>query len=471
VDKSESRGVAVRGTTPGGTPGGGRPEGAAVPYEDAVLLRPMQRTGPRFWIFAAVMLSIWLWGMFAWITQLRRGLSVTGLNVPVYWGLYITNFVFFIGISHAGTLISAILRLAQAEWRRSITRAAEVITVLVLFFGMGCIILDLGRPDRALNVFKHPNMSSPLLWDVCSVSLYLMASTIYLYLPLIPDIAILRDRLTKRRWFYRLLALRWTGTPSQQRRLNVAISVMAVLVIPIAVSVHTVVSWVFAMTVQPMWHSTIFGPYFVVGAIFSGIAAIILAMAIIRRAYHLEDYLRPIHFNNLGVLLLVMTLLWFYFTFAEFLTTYYGAEPIHMAVFLSKTEGKFSPLFWLQVCACFVVPFALLANPRTRRQVWGTVVASISVEIGMWLERFLIVVPSLSNPRLPMTAATYVPSWVEWSLFAAFVAMFIFLYGLFTKFFPIVSIWEVQEGREHAIGEVISRMKGYLPGMGESDHA
>ncbi|MBI2836984.1 MAG: polysulfide reductase NrfD [Acidobacteria bacterium] len=437
--------------------------------EDARLLGPIRKTGRGFWLFAGSMLAIGLWGLFAWSTQLRNGLSVTGLNVPVYWGLYITNFVFFIGISHAGTLISAILRLANAEWRRSITRAAEVITVLVLFFGMGCVILDLGRPDRVLNVLKHGNFTSPLLWDVCAVTAYLTASTIYLFLPLIPDIAILRDHMPERRWFYRILAIGWTGTARQQKILNRAIAGMAVIVIPIAVSVHTVVSWVFAMTVQPMWHSTIFGPYFVVGAIFSGIAAIIIAMAIIRKAYHLEEYLKQIHFSNLALLLLVFTLLWFYFTFAEFLTTYYGAEPTHMSVFLSKTEGKFAPLFWTMVVTCFVIPFTLLANSRTRNTVWGCVVASISIEIGMWLERLLIVVPSLSNPRLPLTATTYFPSWVEWSMFAAFVSIFMLLYGLFTKLFPVVSIWEIREGREHSVKEVTERVESYLPG-GEDGH-
>jgi Ni/Fe-hydrogenase subunit HybB-like protein len=431
--------------------------------QDQRLLDPIINTSRHYWTFVSILGAIALWGVFAWWTQLRRGLSVTGLNSPVFWGLYITNFVFFIGISHAGTLISAILRLAQAEWRRSITRAAEVITVLVLFFGMGCVVLDLGRPDRVLNVLLHGNFTSPLLWDVTSVATYLTASTIYLFLPLIPDIAILRDRIPSRRWFYRILALGWTGTERQQKILNRAIAIMAVIVIPIAVSVHTVVSWVFAMTVQPMWHSTIFGPYFVVGAIFSGIGAIIIAMAIIRRAYHLENYLKSIHFNNLGLLLLVMSLLWFYFTFAEFLTTYYGAEPTHMAVFLSKTEGAFSPLFWTMVFCCFVVPFTLLANNRTRRTVWGTVAASISVEIGMWLERFLIVVPSLSKPRLPINASTYIPSWVEWSLFAAFISTFILLYAAFTKLFPIVSIWEIREGREHSIKEVTERVVSYLP--------
>jgi molybdopterin-containing oxidoreductase family membrane subunit len=419
---------------------------------------------------AGILLLIGAWGVVAWFIQLRRGLSVTGLNVPVYWGLYITNFVFFIGISHAGTLISAILRLSHAEWRRSITRSAEVITVLVLFFGMGCVILDLGRPDRVLNVLLHGNFTSPLLWDVTSVAAYLTASTIYLYLPLIPDIAILRDHLGRRHAFYKTLALGWTGSPRQRKLLETAISVMAVIVIPIAVSVHTVVSWVFAMTVQPMWHSTIFGPYFVVGAIFSGIAALLIAMAIIRRAYHLEDYLKPVHFNNLGLLLLVMSLLWFYFTFAEFLTTYYGGEPSHMVIFLSKTQGRFSPLFWTMIVTCFVVPFTLLANHRTRKTIWGPVAASVSVEIGMWLERFLIVVPSLSHPRLPLTAATYTPSWVEVSLLAGFVAIFILLYAVFTKLFPIVSIWEIQEGRESSVEEVSTRVRSYLPAPVEVAH-
>ena len=434
---------------------------------DERLLRPIEKPAKAFAIFALALFVLSAWGFVAWMAQLRQGLAVTGMNVPVYWGLYITNFVFFIGISHAGTLISAILRLAHAEWRRSITRAAEVITVLVLFFGMGSILLDLGRPDRLLNVILHGNFHSPLLWDVVAVSCYLTASTVYLYLPLIPDIAILRDRPGPRKAFYRTLALGWTGTPRQKHLLEKAISVMAVLVIPVAVSVHTVVSWVFAMTVQPMWHSTIFGPYFVVGAIFSGIGVIIIGMAVIRKVYHLEDYLKPVHFNNLGILLLVMCLLWFYFTFAEFLTTYYGADPSHMMVFLSKTQGEFSHLFWVMFVTCFVIPFILLANKRTRWTVWGTVTASVSVEIGMWLERYLIVVPSLSRPRLPMEAAKYSPSWVEWSLFVAFVATFILLYALFTRFFPIISIWEIREGRENSARDVSARVESYLPAAEE----
>ena len=221
---------------------------------------------------------------------------------------------------------------------------------------------------------------------------------------------------------------------------------MAVIVIPIAISVHTVVSWVFAMTVQPMWHSTIFGPYFVVGAIFSGIAAIIIAMAIIRKVYHLEAYLKPIHFNNLGLLLLVMTSPLVLLHVRRVSDDLVRRRADAAGGLPLQDRGKFSPFFWTMFVSCFVVPFALLANRRTRTDVWGTVVASISVEIGMWLERFLIVVPSLSNPRLPMTAPSYAPRWVEWSLMAGVRRMFILLYTVFTKLFPIVSIWEIREG-------------------------
>ncbi len=430
--------------------------------EDRAIIEPILHTGRNFYITTGVLLLIVAWAGCVWAWQLRRGLGLTGMNRPVMWGIYITNFVFFIGLSHAGTLISAILRLCKAEWRRAITRCAEVLTVLVLFIGMSNIVLDLGREDRVLNVVFHPHLRSPLLWDVISVTTYLIGSSIYLFLPLIPDIAMIRDCTTKRRWFYRTLALGWSGTPKQWRVLERAITVMAVIVLPIAVSVHTVVSWVFGMTIQPMWHSTIFGPYFVAGAIFSGIAALIVAMALLRWAYGLENYFKEVHFRNLGALLLVMTLLWFYFTFSEFLTTYYGGEPVHMRVFDAKLWGPYAPLFWAMVLFCFIVPFAILAPHRTRN-ITGTVIASFSVMIGMWLERYLIVVPTLANPRLPYPRGIYYPTWVELSLTAGCFAAFILLYALFSKVFPIVSVWEIREGRHQGIDEAMERIKGYLP--------
>ena len=414
-------------------------------FDAGPIIAPILTVGPSFRRWATALGCVIAWAMFAWVWQVTHGLGETHLGRPVYWGLYITNFVFFIGVSHAGTLISAILRIVDAEWRRPITRMAEVITVLVLFFGVGNVLLDLGRPDRALNVILHPHFSSPLLWDISSISVYLTASSTYLYLPLIPDIAILRDCTTGwRKRLYTRLALGWTGTERQHHRLERIIGVMAIIVIPIAVSVHTVVSWVFAMTIQPMWHSSIFGPYFVVGAIFSGIAAIIVAMAIVRKVYSLERYLLPIHFNNLGLLLLVFACLWLYFTFAEHLTAWYGQSPMEVAVLDQKLYGRFAPYFWTMIVSCFVIPFGILSNSKTRT-IAGTVVASVFVNIGMWLERFTIVVPTLSNPRAPVHGFSYWPSWVEWSLMAGCFAAFTLLYMGFTKLFPIVSIWELQE--------------------------
>jgi len=434
---------------------------------DAVLLAPIERTGPGFyWTVGALGLLI-LWGAIAYWTQLEGGLGVTGLHQPVSWGFYVTNFVFFIGISHAGTLISAILRLSKAEWRRPVTRMAEVITVMVLFIGAAQILVDLGRPDRIINIIRHGRYQSPLLWDATSISAYLTASLVYLYLPMIPDIAILRDRLEKRKLLYAVLALGWTGSPRQQHVLNRAIAVMAVLVIPIAVSVHSVVSFVFSMTLQPMWHSTIFGPYFVVGAIFSGIAALIVAMLVFRKAYGLEGYLRPVHFRYLGQLLLVMSLLWFYFTFAEYLTGYYGSEPEEMKVFRAKFSGRFWPFFWGMALSNFVIPVLCLVR-LSRHTVGKVLTASLSVLVGMWLERFIIVVPTLSSPRLPFGEGLYWPTWVEWGETAGSFALFALFYLLFTKLFPIVSIWEIHEGRERGLQEVEARLLSYLPDLAET---
>jgi Ni/Fe-hydrogenase subunit HybB-like protein len=431
---------------------------------EQILFQPIEKTGRGFYWTVAILSAFILWGVVAYVTQYYWGLGVTGLNQPVSWGFYVTNFVFFIGISHAGTLISAILRLSKAEWRRPITRMAEVITVMVIFIGAGQILIDLGQPDRMLNVIRWGRYQSPLLWDATSISAYMSASLTYLYLPMIPDIAILRDRFVGRwKLFYSVLALGWTGTEQQHRVLNRAIAVMGVMVIPIAVSVHSVVSFVFSMTLQPSWHSTIFGPFFVVGAIFSGIAGLIVAMIVFRKAYGLEYYLKPIHFRYLGQLLLIMSLFWLYFTFSEYLTGYYGAEPEEMKVFWSKFDGRFAVLFWSMVLCNLVIPLTCLAR-LARHTVGKVLTASIAVIIGMWLERFIIVVPSLSSPRLPFPQSVYWPTWVELGETAGSFALFALFYVLFTKFFPIISIWEIREGREVGMKEVEERVLSYLPG-------
>jgi molybdopterin-containing oxidoreductase family membrane subunit len=262
---------------------------------------------------------------------------------------------------------------------------------------------------------------------------------------MIPDLALLRDSTPRRRWLYRTLALGWKGTPKQWHRLETAISVMAVLIIPIAVSVHTVVSWIFAMTLNPMWHSTIFAPYFVVGAIFSGIAILLLAMSILRKSLRLEMYLRPVHFNNVGLLLLALSLIWLYFTLAEYVTTWYGDLPEEMAVFRYKLAGPLAPYFWGMVACCFLIPAPVLAFKKTRT-IAGTTAAAALVVVGMWLERYVIVVGTLTHPRLAFNWRDYAPTWVELSIMAGAFAYFAFLFVLFTKLFPIISVWEWKAG-------------------------
>jgi len=431
--------------------------------DEQVLLRPLVETSRTYYVVASILAAVVVWGLVAYYIQVRDGLGVTGLNRPGYWGIYIISFVFFIGISHAGTLISAILRVSKAEWRRSITRSAELITVLVIGFGAIQPVIDLGRPDRLFNVIFHAQLRSPLLWDVISIGAYFTSCTIYLYIPMLPDLALIRDLGIKMPRLYRFLAAGYRDTPKQRAMLERVIGVLAIAVIPIAVSVHTIIGWIFAMTLRPMWHSTIFGPYFVMGAIYSGIAAILVAMVVLRKAFGLEQYFKDIHFDYLGRMLLLFSLLWFYFTFAEYLTAFYGGEPSEMRTFWAKVTGPFAIPFWTMVAGCFVVPFVLMARSSTRTPK-GTLVAGIAVVIGMWLERYNIVVPTSVNPRWELEGVgAYLPTWIELSIMSACFAGFVLLYMIATKFVPIVSIWEIKEGREQSVKEVSERVATYLP--------
>jgi molybdopterin-containing oxidoreductase family membrane subunit len=421
------------------------------------LLRPLSGTSGRYLTALAFLAGIVVAALAAFLWQIYAGLGVSGLRSPVFWAFYITNFVFWIGLSHAGTLISAILRLANATWRRPVTRCAEVITVFALSIGASFPIIHLGRPWLAFWLIPYPsergiwpNIRSPLLWDFFAITTYLISSVTFLLLPMIPDLALVRDRaLGWKKKIYGGLALGWTGTPKQWYQLETAMHIMAVAVIPVAVSVHSIVSWDFAMAPVPMWHSTIFAPYFVTGAIFSGIAALILAMALLRKFLHLEEYLLPIHFENLGKLLLVMSLLWFYFVFSERLTGWYGNESSEMAVFWLTQRGSFSPLFWTMVFCNFLIPFPLLAIKKFRT-ITGTAIASAAVVVGMWIERFLIIVPSLSHKYLAYSWGTYRPTWVEITITVGTFAAMALLYMLFSKVVPIISVWELKAGPREA---------------------
>lgn len=431
------------------------------------LLRPVAARTPGLAAVAGALLLIAGWGAFAWSVQLRRGLAVTGLNDFVPWGFYITNFVMFIGISHAGTFISAVLRLSGATWRKPIVRMAEFMTIASLVVGALMPLVDMGRPERILNVIRYGRLQSPILWDLISITSYLTGSLIYLYTPLIPDIALCRDRLGPKlgrfhRWLYTALSLNWRGTPAQQRRLDRGIRIMAVLIIPVMITVHTVVSWIFAMTLRTGWNSTVFGPYFVVGAIYSGIASVITAMAIFRRVYRLERHITTKHFEYLANLLLAAGLFYFYFTFAEYMTMAYKLQPPEKALLLELLAGRFAGSFWFFTIGGLFMPLLMLSLPWTRTVPLITV-ASLLINAGMWIKRYFIIVPSLSLPLLPYDWAVYRPTWVEYSIVIGAFAGFAFLVTLLTKLFPLISIWEMAEDVDAGVGATASPTSGAGP--------
>ena len=419
---------------------------------ERTVLNPLTQTSRGYYVFVLFLLAVVAWGLYAYIIQLRYGLLTTGMRDVVMWGFYLVNFVFFIGISHAGTLISAILRVTHAGWRTPITRMAELITVVAISIGALMPIIDLGRPDRVWHIIVYGRFQSPLLWDIVSITSYLVGSLLYLYLPLIPDFAIVRDRLARgasafKLKVYTFLAVGWKNTPQQRQRLEKAIGIMAVTIIPIAISVHTVVSFVFSMTLRPGWDSTVFGIYFVIGAIFSGIASILIVMAIFRKLYHLEEYLTERHFRNLSYLMLVTLFLYLYLTLGEYITIGYkmDIEGKHLLETLMLGENAF--WFWLFVIAGIVVP-ALLLLLRRGPTIPRIITAAVLVNVAMWVKRFVIVIPTLQIPLMPFEFGVYTPTWVEWSITAAAFAAFILIFAILAKLIPLISIWEVAEEAE-----------------------
>jgi len=416
---------------------------------ERTVLNPLVVTSKGYYAFVLFLLAIVLWGLYAYVTQLYYGLIVTGMRDVVIWGLYLVNFVFFIGISHAGTLISAILRVTHAGWRTPITRMAELITVVALMVGALMIVIDMGRPDRILNLIWYGRFQSPIMWDIISIASYLLGSLIYLYLPLIPDLALMRDRLGQgtsafKRKAYTFLAVGWRNTPQQRQRLERAIGIMAITIIPIAISVHTVVSFIFSMTLRPGWDSTIFGIYFVIGAIFSGIASILIVMAIFRKLYHLEEYITEKHFRYLSYLLLTTLFFYLYLTISEYITIGYKLEVEEKHLLTLLMLGKNAVWFWFFVVAGIVVPAFLLLF-RRGQTIPRIVTAAVLINVAMWVKRFVIIIPSLQVPLMPFEFGAYTPTWVEWSITGGAFAGFMLIFALFVKFMPTISIWEVVE--------------------------
>ncbi len=431
-----------------------------------VLFGPIKSHSSSSYALGSTLLAIALWGVYAYYVQVTTGLGVTGMRAVVSWAFYIINFVFFIGISHVGALMSAILRLTNANWRKPIMRIAEVVTFASLMMAVMMPLVDLGRPDRIANTIMFARLQSPLTWDFMAIGTYMIGSTIFLYLPMIPDIAACRDKLTDaskfRKWLYGKLSLGWRGSPNQWEHLEKAIKMMSIIIIPIAISVHTVVSWDFAMLFRTGWNSTIFGPYFVAGALLSGVATVILVMALLTKYYHLDEYITRQHFDNLGKLLIALDIIVIYFTINENLVPGYkffdstSPEGQWMA---SLIWGQYAPFFWVQLIGGLVIPAIIVGLPRTRT-VTGYLVASLLVDVGMWLERFNIIVPTLALPQLSYSWGTYFPSWVELSIVAGTFAGFTLVYLVFSRLFPVISIWETEEPTEASASTSSSHSTG-----------
>ncbi|MHA1983919.1 MAG: NrfD/PsrC family molybdoenzyme membrane anchor subunit [Candidatus Hodarchaeales archaeon] len=419
---------------------------------------------PKFLLLMVSLLIVIFIGLWQLLIQFDIGLGVTGMHDRVIYGLYITNFVFWIGVSHAGMFITGILRVTNVEWRAPVTRLAESITIFALTVGAINIFVDMGRLDRIFNVIWFGRFQSPIFWDFLSISTYFVGSLFFLYLALVPDLAILRDRTKQQSKFrhnlYRLLAGNYKGTPVQEKFLNKALTLLPFIIIPVAVSVHTVVSWIFSMTWRPGWFSTVFGPYFLVGAIYSGIAAVILVMYVFQRYYHLEEFLTDQHFVKLSKLLIIFAMLYFYFSVSEYLTIAFTHHTEEWELLLSLFYGDYAWAFWFFWFPGLIIPGLILINPKTRTKNW-IIFATILINIGMWLKRYFIIIPTLSMPIVSGEEwAWYIPTFAEIAITAAGFALFIFLYALFTKIFPIISMWEMIEYEE-------KENMGNLPGSGE----
>ena len=423
-------------------------------------LRPTRQWSAVTLIWVTLLVLIAGWGLGVFIYQLRNGLGVTAMRNYVSWGLYISTFVFFIGISHSGTLVSAILRITKQEWRRPITRSAELLTFVSLCFGGIMPIIDLGRPDRVFNLLFYGRIQSPLIWDIICILTYFTGSTVFLFLPMIPDLALCRDRLTDtkslfgkfKKWLYTTLALGWHGSSEQWHMLEKNMKIMTIIIIPIAVSVHTVVSYIFAMTLRAGWDSTVFGPYFVAGALYSGSAGVILGMAAFRKLYHLEKYITPRHFNLMGQIVLALTLIYAYLNLNEYWIPAYKMATAEGALLGDLFWGPYSKVFWTLQFGTVLLPIFMMSLPAGRKPLPLSITCIIIV-IGAWVKRYIIVVPTLLHPYMPIQEvpadwATYFPNWVEWSVTFGCLAGIFLVITLFAKFFPMMAVWEVAEGIE-----------------------
>ncbi len=416
------------------------------------VIQSLERPTWRYWLLIGSLLGVIGLGALAYFYQVMVGMGVANINHPVGWGVYIVNFVFWVGIAHSGTLISAILYLFRVRWRTAIYRAAEAMTVFAVMTAGLFPLIHLGRVWVMYWLLPYPNtrhlwpnFKSPLVWDVVAVTTYFTVSFLFFYLGLIPDIAAVRDRSTGlRRQIYGALALGWQNRYEQWRHYARAYVALACLATPLVISVHSVVSWDFAMSILPGWHTTIFPPYFVAGAIHSGLAMVITLLVPIRVWLRLQRLVTLEHFENMAKMLIFTGLIMTYSYATEAFTSYYSGNHFETSFSTWRATGTYAPLFWgMVVCNC-LAPM-LLFWKRVRTSIPWLLAISIAINIGMWLERFVLIVTSTAHDFLPSSWGTYPPSPVEIIITIASFAWFAFLFLLFAKHLPAVAISEMKE--------------------------
>ncbi|MCX6251632.1 MAG: polysulfide reductase NrfD [Bacteroidetes bacterium] len=399
--------------------------------------------------------------LFAYLQQLRYGLGVAGIRDYISWGLYLANFVFFVATSLVGMLISGVLGLIGIKWVTPISRIAEIIAVGFAAIAGVVIIMDMGHPDRLAYVFLYGRFQSPIFWDVTVVTTYFVLSFLLYLIPMIPDLVIIRKWIDKfPAWLtkiYRILSFNWTNKPEQNKILQRLVRILLILIIPMALAIHTVTSWLFAMTTRTGWDSTLFGPYFVTGAFVSGTSAVIIAMYFFRKNYKLDPYLTDLHFNKMGKLLVLVMLVYLYVNINEFLVPGYKLKTAEAITLLDQLEGSNAVMFWLvQICG-LILPLILLVFSKIRRPL-PLMIISIAVLIGAWFKRYIIVVPAQEHPFLPIQYVPYnfkfyTPTLIEIAITMSSFFMLLIIITLLSKMFPVIPVYETAKERGLVIND------------------
>ncbi|MCZ6468490.1 MAG: polysulfide reductase NrfD [Candidatus Dadabacteria bacterium] len=417
------------------------------------IIRMLDKPTFKWWALFLPTLFFVGFGLFCFVYQVYSGLGVAGYRHPVFWGVYITDFVFWVGIAHSGTLISAILYLFRASFRMSIYRIAEAMTVFAVLTAGLFPIIHLGRPWNFYWLFPYPNQrelwvnfKSPLVWDVFAVSTYLTVSALFFFIGMIPDIAAVRDRVTEapRKIIYSILSLGWKGSNWEWLHYTRAYLFFAAFATPLVLSVHSVVSWDFAMSNLPGWHTTIFAPYFVAGAIFSGLGMVIMLTVPIRKIFHLEDYITLDNYDGMAKLLILTSGIIGYAYGAEFFMAWYSGNPAEWGQYYYRITGEYAIFYWIMIVCNVIIPIPLWFK-SVRRNLKILFIMSIFINIGMWFERFNIIVISLSHGFDPAAWGIYKPSWVEVGITVGSFAWFLMFFLIFLKTLPAVSIAEMKE--------------------------